>query len=361
MRSTPFRTENARASIRLAPKALQQPMINCKGLWKIFGASNDRQAQRVIEAVKQGQTKQEILKSQHCVVGVADVNLSINEGETFCVMGLSGSGKSTLIRHINRLVEPSAGSILIGGHDIGQLPKRELRALRLARIGMVFQHMALFPHRPVWWNVAYGLHLRGVAQPERRQVALEMLRLVHLEDAADIFPPELSGGMQQRVGIARALATKPAIMLMDEPFSALDPIIRVELQKQFLDLSKQVKKTTVVITHDLDEAMKLGDRVAIMRDGRIVQVGTPEDIVLNPVDEYVRRFLRDVPRSKILSAQSIMSPGARPDTPGPRVNRSAKLESVVTLASPDTDIVVADDEDCPIGTISNLNLLRALA
>jgi glycine betaine/proline transport system ATP-binding protein len=261
-------------------------VIELEGIWKVFG---ERAAEALTEA-RAGATRREVMERFGCVVGISDVSLAVRRGEIFCVMGLSGSGKSTLLRHVNRLIEPTAGRVSVLGRDVLSMPERELRELRATRVAMVFQHMALLPHRSVRDNVAYPLEIRREPKSKRWATANDKLALVGLSGFADSFPRQLSGGMQQRVGLARALASDAEILLMDEPFSALDPLIRRELQDLFLNLSQQLQKTVLFITHDLDEALRLGSRIAIMKDGRIVQTGTPADILERPADDYVRAF-----------------------------------------------------------------------
>lgn len=250
--------------------------------------------------------KEEVLERFGCGVGVVDASFQVEEGEIFCIMGLSGSGKSTLVRHVNRLIEPTSGSVLIEGVDINSMSMEQLRRIRADKIGMVFQNMALMPHRNVRQNVAFGLELRGIPRERRNDVAQKALETVHLADWAASYPDELSGGMQQRVGLARALAADPSVLLMDEPFSALDPLIRRQLQDQFLDLSKTMDKTTLFITHDLDEAIRIGNRIAIMKDGVLVQIGTPEEIVTHPADAYVSDFVAGISRLHLVHAHTIM-------------------------------------------------------
>ena len=278
------------------------PPIECHHLWKIFGDLTPAQLKEVQEG---NFSKPQVQERFGCVVGVADASFQVHPSEIFCVMGLSGSGKSTLIRHINRLIEPTAGRLCVYGKDILELDAQQLRELRSSKIGMVFQNMALMPHRSVLGNVAFGLELRKVDKQRRLERANEVLRMVDLADWGNAYPEELSGGMQQRVGLARALASDPDILLMDEPFSALDPLIRRQLQGYFLDLSKITKKTTVFITHDLDEAIRLGSRIAIMKDGALIQIGTPDQIITQPADEYVADFVSGISRLKLIYAHSI--------------------------------------------------------
>ncbi len=286
---------------------MTQPAIECRGVWKIFGP---REREALAAAKRVGLGKEELLERYGCALAVADVSFSVAQGEIFCIMGLSGCGKSTLIRHINRMIEPTAGRVLVRGEVLAGKDARELRSLRAEKLGMVFQNTALFPHRTARDNVSFGLEVRGVDRDTRRRVAGEKLALVQLSGWEDRYPTELSGGMQQRVGLARALAADPDILLMDEPFSALDPLIRRQLQDQFLELSAQVKKTTLFITHDLDEAMRLGDRIAIMKDGRFVQVGTPDEIVAAPADEYVEAFVSGASGLKTARGRGVRRPGA---------------------------------------------------
>jgi glycine betaine/proline transport system ATP-binding protein len=261
----------------------QDDVIECRRVSKVFGADGQMPNVRKWRDL----SKSAIADKFKCIVGVADVSFCVRRGEIFCIMGLSGSGKSTLVRHINRLINPTSGEILVNGERIDLMGAAQLRKLRNETVGMVFQHVALLPHRTVRDNVAFPLELRADAARKRQEIADAKLDLVHLAGWGDRYPDELSGGMQQRVGLARALAADPDILLMDEPFSALDPLIRCRLQDQFLELSCQLRKTTVFITHDLEEALKLGDRIAIMRDGRFVQIGRPEEIVASPADDYV--------------------------------------------------------------------------
>ena len=277
--------------------------IEIQNVSKIFGNTS----KEAIDAItKKLVSKQEALEKYNSVIGVSDVSFDIRPGEIFCVMGLSGSGKSTLVRHINRLLEPTMGKILIDGHDVMALEKQDLQEFRNKKIGMVFQNFALMPHRSVIDNIAMPLEIRGINKNKRYGKANEILNIVELQGWGNKYAHELSGGMQQRVGLARALAADPEILLMDEPFSALDPLIRRQLQKEFIKLSKKLKKTTVFITHDLDEAVKVGHRIAIMRDGMVIQVGTPEEIVMNPEDDYVADFVKGISRLEVVKAKSIM-------------------------------------------------------
>jgi glycine betaine/proline transport system ATP-binding protein len=298
--------------------------LEIRGLVKVFGDHPER----ALKGLKKGWSKQEILERTKQTVGINNVSFTVEEGETFVVMGLSGSGKSTLVRCLNRLIEPTAGQVFIDGEDVTAMDEIKLREVRRKKLGMVFQRFGLFPHRTVQENVEYGLEVQGVEKAVRAEKARETLALVGLQGWENSYPSQLSGGMQQRVGLARALANDPDILLMDEAFSALDPLIRREMQDELLTLQAKVNKTIVFITHDLDEALRIGDRIALMKDGGVVQIGTPEEILIEPANEYVSRFVEDVDMSKILTAEGVMkSPVAtirRQD--GPRVALRAMQE-----------------------------------
>ena len=276
--------------------------IEINNVYKIFG--NDPKS--VLPMVKDGATKDEILEKTGHTVGLDNVSLKIEEGETFVCMGLSGSGKSTLIRHLNRLIDPTDGEILVEGTNVMSLNKDKLIEFRRHKMSMVFQRFGLFPHKTVLQNVGYGLEMQGKAEDERNKISMEKIDAVGLTGFENQYPAQLSGGMQQRVGLARALATDTDIMLMDEAFSALDPLIRSDMQKQLIDLQAQLKKTIVFITHDLDESLRLGDHIGILNSGKLVQVGTPEEIIMNPADDYVKAFVKDVNRAKVIKAKIIM-------------------------------------------------------
>ncbi|WP_342411212.1 glycine/proline betaine ABC transporter ATP-binding protein OpuAA [Bacillus sp. PS194] len=276
--------------------------IKVEKVSKIFG----KQTKKAVQMLANGKTKKEILKATGSTVGVNQADFEVYDGEIFVIMGLSGSGKSTLVRMLNRLIEPTAGNIYIDGDMITNMSKDQLREVRRKKISMVFQKFALFPHRTILENTEYGLELQGVDKQERQQKALESLKLVGLEGFEHQYPDQLSGGMQQRVGLARALTNDPDILLMDEAFSALDPLIRKDMQDELLDLHDNVGKTIIFITHDLDEALRIGDRIVLMKDGNIVQIGTPEEILMNPSNEYVEKFVEDVDLSKVLTAGHIM-------------------------------------------------------
>ena len=276
--------------------------IEINNVYKIFGGNPNS----VLPKVKKGATKDEILENTGHTVGLDNVSLKIEEGETFVCMGLSGSGKSTLIRHLNRLIDPTDGEILIEGTNVMNLNKEQLIEFRRHKMSMVFQRFGLFPHKTVIQNVGYGLEMQGKVEEERNKISMEKIDAVGLIGFENQYPAQLSGGMQQRVGLARALATDTDIMLMDEAFSALDPLIRSDMQKQLIDLQSQLKKTIVFITHDLDESLRLGDHIGILNAGKLVQVGTPEEIIMNPADDYVKAFVKDVNRAKVIKAKIIM-------------------------------------------------------
>ncbi|WP_073150394.1 quaternary amine ABC transporter ATP-binding protein [Seinonella peptonophila] len=279
--------------------------IEVRNVTKIFG----RTSKKALKLLINGVDKKQIYKKTGLTVGVNQVSFDVETGEIFVIMGLSGSGKSTLLRMLNRLIEPTVGQIFIDGEDIVQMPITQLRHIRRKKLAMVFQHFALFPHRTVRENVEYGLEIQGVEIEQRKNKALEVLQLVGLDGWGERYPDELSGGMQQRVGLARALANDPDILMMDEAFSALDPLIRKEMQDELLELQRSLQRTIIFITHDLDEALRIGDRIALMRDGSIVQIGTPEEILTNPADEYVKKFVEDVNLTDILTIESIMRKG----------------------------------------------------
>jgi len=308
---------------------MNEAKIKVQNVTKVFGKS----PKQGLEMLNNGMSKKDILEKTGMTIGVNRANFEVHPGEIFVIMGLSGSGKSTLVRMINRLIEPTTGQVLIDNQDIVKLNANELREVRRKKLGMVFQQFALFPHRTVLGNVQYGLEIRGADKGLKTAKAMEALRQVGLEGYENSFPSELSGGMQQRVGLARALANDPDILLMDEAFSALDPLIRKDMQDELLNLQDSMKKTIVFITHDLDEALRIGDRIALMKDGEIVQIGTAEEILTKPANEYVERFVEDVDFSKVLTAGHIMK---RPEhirhDRGPRVAlqimRDAGISSV---------------------------------
>jgi len=339
--------------------------IQIQNVWKIFGNTS----KEALDAIQNKKiSKQEALEKYNSVIGVSDVSFDVNKGEIFCVMGLSGSGKSTLVRHINRLLEPTSGKILINDQDVMLFDKGSLQELRNKKIGMVFQNFALMPHRSVLDNIAMPLEIRGVSKNDRLDAANKILNIVELQGWGNKYAHELSGGMQQRVGLARALAADPEFLLMDEPFSALDPLIRRQLQSEFIKLSKQMKKTTVFITHDLDEAVRVGHRIAIMRDGEVVQIGTPEEIVVNPADEYVADFVKGISRLKVVQAKTIMQSikdyenkfGSIGDN-HELVNENDVLSKLIeTSISKDKPIIVSNKNKEKVGVISQSDLLKAV-
>ncbi|MDB4157823.1 glycine betaine/L-proline ABC transporter ATP-binding protein, partial [Candidatus Pelagibacter sp.] len=339
--------------------------IEIKNVWKIFG-NNSKEALNAIQ--NEHISKQEALEKYNSVIGVSDVSFNVKTGEIFCVMGLSGSGKSTLVRHINRLLEPTSGQILIDNEDVMKFDSKSLQDLRNKKIGMVFQNFALMPHRSVLDNIAMPLEIRGISKNDRLDAANKILDIVELQGWGNKFAHELSGGMQQRVGLARALAADPDVLLMDEPFSALDPLIRRQLQAEFIKLSKQMKKTTVFITHDLDEAVRVGHRIAIMRDGKVIQIGTPEEIVMKPADSYVADFVKGISRLKIVQAKSIMQPVEKFEkefgSKGKNlesVHENDLLNKLIEKSSiKDEPILVVNNEKKNIGVITQADLLKAV-
>ena len=339
--------------------------IEIKNVWKVFG-NNSEEALNAIQNKRIA--KQEALEKYNSVIGVSDVSFDVKKGEIFCVMGLSGSGKSTLVRHINRLLEPTSGQILINNEDVMKLDQKSLQDLRNKKIGMVFQNFALMPHRSVLDNIAMPLEIRGISKNDRLDAANKILDIVELQGWGNKYAHELSGGMQQRVGLARALAADPEFLLMDEPFSALDPLIRRQLQAEFIKLSKQMKKTTVFITHDLDEAVRVGHRIAIMRDGKVIQIGTPEEIVMKPTDDYVADFVKGISRLKIVQAKSIMQAVEKFEKEFgiitvklESVNENDLLNKLIEKSSIKNEpILVTNNENKNIGIITQADLLKAV-
>ena len=307
------------------PPAKPEPKLVCRNVWKVFGA-------RAAEVLAQSAGDAEALAAAGLVTAVRDVNLSVGEGEIFVIMGLSGSGKSTLVRCLSRLVEPTAGEILFHGRNLLAASEAEMTDLRRHKMGMVFQHFALLPHLTVLQNVAFPLDIQGVARADREERALRMIALVGLKGREGAYPRQLSGGQQQRVGIARSLAADPELWFLDEPFSALDPLIRREMQDEFLRLQSVLRKTIVFITHDFDEAIRLADRIAVMKDGAVEQVGTPEEIVLSPATAYVREFTRAVPRAKVVRVTRAMTPATGTD-PEASVPARASVAEAAALFS----------------------------
>jgi glycine betaine/proline transport system ATP-binding protein len=333
-----------------------QATVSCRNVWKIYGPK----AERIVGTPDADLPRAELLEKTGCVAAVRDVSFDVTKGEVFVVMGLSGSGKSTLVRMLNRLHDPTSGQVLVDGEDLVQLDDDRLREVRRSKISMVFQHFGLLPHRLIVDNVAFGLEVQGLDKQTRDAKANEVLEVVGLGGWGRSYPDELSGGMQQRVGLARALCTDPEIMLFDEPFSALDPLIRRDMQDEVIRLQREVRKTMIFITHDLAEALKLGDRIAIMKDGKFVQVGTPEEVVASPADDYVADFTRDVPRAHVLTARTIMrSADGERDYAG-EVAADAIVQSLLPLVAKDDRPfrVVADGTQ--IGVVDRRAVVAAM-
>ena len=337
--------------------------IEIKNIYKIFGPKPEQ----VLPMVQDGATKEQVLEETDHTVGLDNVSLSVKKGEIFVCMGLSGSGKSTLIRHINRLIDPTSGQVIVDGVDVLSLDDKEILEFRKKTMSMVFQRFGLFPHKTVIENVAYGLEIQEVPEDKRKEIAQGQIDSVGLQGFEHQYPAQLSGGMQQRVGLARALATDPQILLMDEAFSALDPLIRSDMQNQLVDLQSKLKKTIVFITHDLDESLKLGDHIGILNAGRLVQVGRPEDIILNPADDYVKAFVKDVNRSKVLRAKTVMTKIDKFDTTGINPSSTYKydedtfIEDLVPKVLKDrSTIEVIDKTGNTTGYISSDELSVAL-
>ncbi|MFF7971736.1 betaine/proline/choline family ABC transporter ATP-binding protein [Streptomyces sp. NPDC007905] len=337
----------------------ETPVFSVEGLWKVFGPKADRvPADPELAALSPA----DLRSRTGCTAAVQGVSFDVRKGEVFVVMGLSGSGKSTLVRCLTRLIEPTAGTIAIDGEDVRSMDRTRLRELRRHRAAMVFQHFGLLPHRTVLDNVAYGLEIQGMARSERRERAAEVVAKVGLEGMEKRRPGQLSGGQRQRVGLARALAVDPEVLLFDEPFSALDPLIRRDMQDEVVRLHREEGRTMVFITHDLSEALKLGDRIALMRDGRVVQLGTPEQIVGSPADDYVREFVRDVPREQVVTCRTAMRP-ATPDeaVDGPALAPDATVsEAIEAVARTGSAARVVDRGRC-LGVVDHEQLLAVVA
>ena len=330
--------------------------IRLKGVTKIFGPDPEA----ALTMLRQGRGKDEVQSETGHVVGLDDVSLDIERGQIFVVMGLSGSGKSTLIRHVNRLIDPTAGEITINGEDVLAMSPEALRTFRRTRIAMVFQKFALLPHRSVIDNVAYGLEIRGVPKAQRREEAAKWIEIVGLNGYENTRPRQMSGGQQQRVGLARALAMDTDIILMDEAFSALDPLIRSGMQDQLLELQQRLNKTILFITHDFDEALKIGNRIAVLKDGAVQQVGRPEEIVLSPANAHIEEFVRDVNKARAIHVRSIMELGEF-EPCGYTVSKDARCEDVLPLFAEHQWVGVADDSGTQIGRISASRVIKALA
>ena len=348
-----------------APAAVQPaPVVSCRGVWKVFGAS--QVVERVLDDLLAGKMDGTRARREHgCVVAVNNASFDVYPSEVFCIMGLSGSGKSTLIRHINRLIEPTSGDIRIDDRSISTLDARSLRELRARKIGMVFQNVALLPHRTVEENTRLPLELRGEAGTAAQDAVHRALSIVGLAGWEGCYPRELSGGMQQRVGLARALAADADVLLMDEPFSALDPLIRRQLQDEFRRLVKSLGKTALFITHDLDEAIRIGDRIAIMRDGKIMQIGTPAEIVLSPADDYVGQFVEGISPVHFVDAERIMVPPGQELAQGipdgwPVARRDTRLSRLIELHTASGHRIAVADDGRLVGVVGAREILMAV-
>tara|TARA_B100000427_G_scaffold238759_1_gene201648 strand:+ start:196 stop:1254 length:1059 start_codon:yes stop_codon:yes gene_type:complete len=338
--------------------------IEIKNIYKIFGS----EPQKVLPMVQNGSTKEEVLEETGHTVGLDNVSISIEEGETFVCMGLSGSGKSTLIRHINRLIDPTHGEVIVNNTNVMNLTENQLIEFRKNEMSMVFQRFGLFPHKTVIQNVGYGLEIQGKEINERNKLAMSQIESVGLQGFEHQYPSQLSGGMQQRVGLARALATNPGILLMDEAFSALDPLIRSDMQQQLIELQSELKKTIVFITHDLDESLRLGDHIGILNGGRLVQVGTPEQIIMNPADDYVEAFVKDVNRAKVLRAKTVMIKSDQFDSSNIKLSDTFKVsegsyieEFLPKVLADRSTIVVVDNKGDTKGYITEKELAVSLS
>jgi glycine betaine/proline transport system ATP-binding protein len=333
------------------------PLLHAEGVWKLFGSG----AEKLLGTPDADLPRAELREKHGVVAAVKDISLEVWPGEVFVVMGLSGSGKSTLVRTLIRLIEPTAGTVRIGDCDVTGADAAELRELRRHRVSMVFQHFGLLAHRTVADNVAFGLEIQGVSKEKRLKRAGEVLSLVGLQDVANSFPAQLSGGMQQRVGVARAFAVDPELMLYDEPFSALDPLIRRDMQDEVIRLQEETGKTMLFITHDLPEALRLGDRIAIMRDGAIVQLGTPEELVGSPADQYVENFVRDIPRTHVLTLRWIMRDARPGEEGGPELPVTTTLQEAVRVVASSEQPVRAVKDGRVVGVVDRDAILRAIA
>jgi glycine betaine/proline transport system ATP-binding protein len=340
-------------------KDADTPTLTVDSLWKVFGPKG--KADKLIGTPDADLPRSEMLSRTGCVAAVKDISFDVAPGEVFVVMGLSGSGKSTLVRCLTRLIEPTAGTVTIDGNNMTSASQGKLRDLRRTYVSMVFQHFGLLPHRQVIDNVAYGLEIRGVSKADRRKRAGEIIDLVGLTGYENSFPDQLSGGMQQRVGLARALASDPSLLLFDEPFSALDPLIRRDMQTEVIRLQEDLQKTMVFITHDLQEALKLGDRILIMRDGEVVQIGTPAEIVAHPADDYVRDFVSDVPRSHVLTLKYVMrEPRPGDSTDGPVMSSDTVVRAAAQAALASEHVVRVVDDGKLVGIVDDEAILRVV-
>ena len=344
-------------TVRVSEMNNNDTLIKINQLYKIFGDGQEN----ALELVKNGIGKEELLEKSNCVLGLNNINLNIKKAKIQVVMGLSGSGKSTLIRHLNRLIEPTSGEILVNDTDILKLNTKELVQFRQNNMSMVFQKFALFPHKTVLQNVGYGLAVQNIPKDEWEEKATKWINRVGLEGYETYYPGQLSGGMQQRVGLARALATDAEILLMDEAFSALDPLIRSEMQNILLDLQNELHKTIIFITHDLDEALKIGDRIAILRDGSMIQDSDPQEIIMNPADDYVSDFIKDINRARVIQAKSIMTP-TKTKSSGPLVQENMVLEDILQIMSedPSKPVTIENSKGKITGKIEMGNLIEGM-
>lgn len=341
------------SEVKKSDKNGRKIILSCENVWKVFGSNAGK--------IKSPPTEGE-LRDGNLIAGVHDASLEVREGEIFVIMGLSGSGKSTLVRCLSRLVEPTLGTVIFDGQNLLDMSDAELKDIRRHRMGMVFQNFALLPHLTVLGNVSFPLEIQGLNKSQSTQRALEMIDLVGLDGRENYYPSELSGGQQQRVGIARSLAVEPEIWFLDEPFSALDPLIRREMQDEFLRLQKVLHKTIVFITHDFDEAVRLADRIAIMKDGMIVQIGTPEELLVSPATDYVRQFTKSISRSKVLSVETIMTPGAASkNLGGQSVPTSMKIgDAAAVVFEADSDVIVVDATGRSVGVLEKQVVFQAI-
>ena len=337
---------------------MAEPTIEVRHLWKIFGAAEHR----IVGTPDEALPSDEIRRKTGANIAVRDVNLSIGRGEVFVVMGLSGSGKSTLVRCMTRLIEPTQGELLYEGEDLLKVSEQRLRELRRTKFSMVFQHFGLLPHRKVVDNIAYSLEINGVSKADRHKRAHEVIELVGLQGYSEAYPEQLSGGMQQRVGLARALAVDPQVMFLDEPFSALDPLIRRDMQNEVIRLHHELGKTMVFITHDLQEAAKVGDRIAIMRDGALIQVGTPEELVARPKDEYVENFVRDLAKSHVLTLRYLARPARDgEDTSGPELPADTIIRDATKVLLSDHRPLRVTDNGRTLGIVTSEDVLGLIS
>ena len=333
-----------------------ETVLSCIDLWKVFGEGGEKAIEELGPDAPEG-----AFKERNLIVGARNVNVHVNKGEIFVVMGLSGSGKSTLVRCMTRLHKPTSGRLIVLGQDVTNLTRKELVEIRRNRLSMVFQDFALLPHLTVLGNVAFPLKVQGVDRKAREAKAKEMIELVGLSGRENYFPDELSGGQQQRVGIARSLTTQPDVWFLDEPFSALDPLIRHDMQLEFLRIQKMLNKSIVFITHDFEEAVRLADRIAIMKNGRVIQQGPPEELVLNPVDDYVKEFTKSIPKQKVLRVSAIMGPVDKDASSAPPIKTTATIDTIVArILMSDGPIAVEDESNTIVGSVHRRDLVPVI-